>query len=144
MLFGKRSRELNINYMKRYFSVLSFVSMALLLVSCSKSNEAAENTNNPGGGGTGTCNTTNMKYSADIVPIIQANCYACHSNANMAISGISLQGHSNLKIQADNGSLVGAITHASGYEPMPQGGAKLSDCDINKIKSWVNAGALNN
>jgi hypothetical protein len=27
---------------------------------------------------------------------------------------------------------------------MPKGGGKLSDCDINKIRSWLNKGMLNN
>jgi hypothetical protein len=45
---------------------------------------------------------------------------------------------------ADNGKLVGAITHAAGFLPMPQSAPKLSDCNINKIKDWVNRGALNN
>jgi len=113
------------------------------VTACSKSNEEEERTAPPNNGG-GTCNTTNMSFSKDIVPILQSSCYSCHSNANQSVSGISLEGYSNVKVQVDNGSLVGAITHASGFTPMPQGGAKLSDCTINKIKSWVNSGAPNN
>ena len=122
-----------------------FVFALILLTACSKSNEEDLN-NNPGGGGNnpGTCVTTNMKYSTDIAPIIRGNCFACHSNASASISGFSLEGHSNLKAKVDEGRLVGAITHASGFAAMPQGGAKLSDCNINKIIAWVNAGAPNN
>jgi hypothetical protein len=39
---------------------------------------------------------------------------------------------------------VGAITHAPGFTPMPQGGAKLPACEIAKIKAWVDAGSPNN
>lgn len=121
------------------------IFLLIFLAACSKSNEEDMN-NNPGGGNNnpGTCVTTNMKYSVDIAPIIQANCFACHSNANASVSGFSLEGHSNLKAKVDDGRLVGAITHAAGFAAMPQGGAKLSDCNINKIVSWVNAGAPNN
>jgi len=122
--------------------------LVVLLAACSKSSEddMNNNNNNPGGGNNnpGTCITTNMKYSTDIAPIISANCFACHSNANASISGFSLEGHSNLKAKVDDGRLVGAITHAAGFTPMPDGLPKLSDCNIAKIVSWVNAGAPNN
>ncbi len=133
--------------MKRvlYFLSCTLVS-SMVLVSCSKDNESDmnqnNNNNNPPGGS--TCETENMKFSANIQPILVANCYSCHSNANMSISGISLEGYSNVKARVDDGRLVGAITHAAGFTPMPQGGPKLSDCNINKIKSWVASGAPNN
>ncbi|MGV3656306.1 MAG: hypothetical protein ACO1NX_00070, partial [Chitinophagaceae bacterium] len=100
--------------------------------------------NTGGNNNPGTCVTTNMRYGADIAPIIQANCFACHSNATASISGFSLEGHSNLKAKVDDGRLLGAITHATGFSPMPQGSAKLSDCNISKITAWINAGAPNN
>jgi hypothetical protein len=85
-----------------------------------------------------------MQYAAHIAPIIQANCYSCHSNANVSVSGISLEGHANLIKKVSDGRLWGAINHMAGFTPMPQGGAKLSDCNISKIKAWIDAGALNN
>ena len=86
------------------------------------------------------CDTSGMKYGADILPIITNNCYSCHANG-IVNGNVSLDGYANLKTQADNGKLVGVITHASGYPPMPDNGGKLSDCEINKIKSWIAAGA---
>ncbi|HYH14250.1 MAG TPA: hypothetical protein VD794_03460 [Flavisolibacter sp.] len=132
--------------MKQRNPTFWLLGLLIFIVSCSKSNEESEQNNgNPNnGGGSGTCNTSDMKFSADIVPILQSNCYACHSNANQSISGINLEGYSNVKARVDDGRLVGAITHASGFSPMPQGGSKLSDCNINKIKSWVASGAPNN
>lgn len=122
--------------------LLWMLTIVAIVAGCSKSNEEEERTDSPNGGG--NCNTANMSFATDIVPILQANCYACHSNANQSISGISLEGHGNVKIQVDNGRLIGAITHASGFSPMPQGGSKLSDCNISKIRSWVTNGAPNN
>ncbi len=45
---------------------------------------------------------------------------------------------------AQSEKLYGTISHASGYSPMPKGGAKLSNCQIATIKKWVDTGMLNN
>lgn len=54
-----------------------------------------------------------------------------------------LEGHTNLQKVAVNGRLYAAISH-TGPSPMPKGGNKLSDCDIQLIKSWIDNGILNN
>lgn len=89
------------------------------------------------------CDTTGMRYGADILPIITANCYRCHGNGNAA-NGVNLDGYDNLKAKAISGQLIGVITHAAGYPPMPYDGGKLSDCEINKIKAWIKSGAPDN
>jgi len=89
------------------------------------------------------CNTENVAFASTVKPILSANCYSCHSTA-VATNGIVLDTYAGVKKQADNGSLVGAISHAAGFKPMPQGGAKLSDCNIAKIKKWVDDGAKDN
>jgi mono/diheme cytochrome c family protein len=113
----------------------------MIIVSCSKDNEQEVNPPEPGGGN--TCDTADMKYAANVVPILQSSCYGCHANGN-ASGGVALGNYASLKTQVDNGNLIGAITHAAGYTAMPLGGAKLSDCNINKIKAWIARGALNN
>jgi cytochrome c5 len=130
--------------MKRTCLFVSVI-VSTLLISCSKSNEA-ELGDTPGTGGNGnTCDTTGMTFSSDIKPILQNTCYGCHSNANSAAgSGVKLEDHADLKQHADDGDLLGAITHQAGFPAMPKGGAKLSECNINKIKAWVNRGAPNN
>ena len=70
-----------------------------------------------------------VSYTTDIAPIIEANCSFCHSAAS-ASSGILLDNYDALKFYADNGYLYGTISHAAGFRPMPDGGAKLSDCTI--------------
>lgn len=117
---------------------------SMLMVSCSKDNEAAVNPgNDTTGTGGNTCDTVNMKYTANVLPIISGNCYGCHGNGASA-GGVSLDSYAKLKTQADNGNLLGVITHASGFPAMPLGGTKLSDCNINIIRSWINHGTLNN
>ena len=110
------------------------------IISCKKENEETLINKQ---GGPGICDTLNTKYSLNILPIIQNNCYSCHGNGQSE-GGITLDGHNNLKIQADNNNLVGVITHTPGYPQMPEGLPQLSDCDINKIKNWVSHGAPDN
>ena len=112
----------------------------MLAISCSKNSEDKLNSNTGS-----TCDTVNMKYTTDIVPILQANCYSCHGAGNTAGSGgISLDSYANLKVYADNGFLAGNITHAAGYVAMPYGLPKLPDCEINRILDWINRGSQNN
>ena len=124
---------------KTTFVVAAMLCTTLIIaVSCSKNSEDQLSPQTPGG-----CDTTNSTYSADVAPILQANCYSCHGNgANKG--GVKLDAYSNVKDEAQDGALLGTISHASGYPPMPEGGAKLSDCDINTIKSWIDNGAQNN
>ena len=91
------------------------------------------------------CDTVNMKYTANVIPVLQANCYSCHGSGSTGGSGgISLDGYVAIKHWADNGRLIGDITHADGFVGMPFGRPKLDTCSINKIISWVNNGAQNN
>ncbi len=107
-----------------------------LMISCSKNNEQEL--------GAGIiCETNKMAYAANIQPILQNFCYTCHG-MGLSQGGISLDTYAGVKAVADNGKLVGAISHASGFVPMPQNAPKLSDCNINRIKAWVNSGAPNN
>lgn len=123
--------------MKKLFGVLSGLAIFLFIVfSCSKKNEQELGAGN-------ICETNNMTYSANIKPILESFCYSCHGRG-LSQNGINFDTYAGVKAVADNGKLVGAISHASGFVPMPQSAPKLSDCNINRIKAWVNAGAANN
>lgn len=112
----------------------------IIFIGCSKSSEDQMGTTTPP---QSQCDTVNMTYSKDVMPILQANCYSCHGNGN-AEAGVTLDNYEGVKARVEDGLLIGVITHAAGYPPMPQGGSKLSDCNINKIKDWINRGASNN
>ncbi len=119
----------------------SFILM-LALFSCSKSNEADLQKADQGSNA-GSCNTDSMKFSADIVPILQTNCNSCHNTA-FASAAVSTENYNGVKLIVDNGLLIGTITHARGFSPMPQGKPKLANCDIKKIQAWISEGAQNN
>lgn len=89
------------------------------------------------------CATLNMSYQTNIAPILQRNCYACHSAAANT-ANITLEGHGELIKHVNSGRLLGAIRHEAGFTPMPQGASQLPDCDIAKIEQWVADGAPNN
>lgn len=85
-----------------------------------------------------------VKYSTTVNTILTSyGCLGCHSGAS-ASGGVNLGTHAALKIVADNGRLYGAINHQPNFKPMPQGGGKMSGCDIKKVKAWIDAGAPNN
>jgi mono/diheme cytochrome c family protein len=89
------------------------------------------------------CDTTNVTFTNNVFPVINANCTSCHSG--QAPSGnIRLENYDNISAAANNGSLLGVIRHEQGWSPMPKGGGKLNDCDIAEIETWVNEGAPNN
>jgi hypothetical protein len=80
-----------------------------------------------------------VSYTSDIVPVLQTNCYSCHSTSDNS-SGILLDNYNSLRYYAENGYLYGVISHAGGYRPMPDDGGKISDCNIALIKKWIDTG----
>ena len=91
------------------------------------------------------CDTSNITYTIDILPIFEQNCYSCHSSSAPVIYGnFNLEDFSNIQREIDNGNLLRNIKHDPAGIPMPKGGTKLSDCNINKIENWINQGIPNN
>ncbi len=89
------------------------------------------------------CDTNNFAFSTAIQPLINKNCVGCH-NATLASGGIRLDSYTAVKAQADNGYLLGTISHQNGFASMPQGGAKFSDCQITQVRKWIAAGSPDN
>ena len=95
--------------------------------------------------GSANCDTTNVTYSITIRSILQTySCLGCHSGTGASGGNIILDNFNSVKTYAQNGRLYGSINHAPGYVAMPQGGSKLSSCNILKIKKWIDLGMLNN
>ena len=89
------------------------------------------------------CEVMDMSYQMDIQPLINSNCYVCHSAA--ANNGnVTLEGYDRLMDYVTSGQLLGAIRHEPGYSPMPKNGPQLLQCNIEKIESWIADGAPNN
>jgi hypothetical protein len=96
---------------------------------------------------TGTiCDTANVTFSNSVSTILQNNCLSCHANTVATALGgnIRLEDYADVKVRADEGKLVGTISHAPGFVPMPQGAPRLDDCSIATVRIWVEQGTQNN
>lgn len=93
----------------------------------------------------GNCDTTAaVNYSSTVKAILSNNnCMGCHSGAG-ASGGINLDTYTGVSAVVQNGKLYGSISRLPGYSPMPQSGNKMSNCDILKIKKWIDSGSPNN
>ena len=91
------------------------------------------------------CDVSNVTYAATIAPIMAKNCAlsGCHDAAT-ASGGYVLNSYAGVQAVAYSGRLMGAVKHESGYSAMPQSADQLDACTINKLQTWVDAGALNN
>lgn len=99
--------------------------------------------NNNCNSGNTTCDTTNITYSGRVQQILQTKCIGCHS-AGAPSGGVTLSTYAGLLVVVNDGSLLGALKHQTGFVAMPQGQGMIPACEIAQIEAWVNAGAPNN
>jgi hypothetical protein len=90
------------------------------------------------------CDTLEVSYTSDVVPILVNNCYACHSNANAPsfASGLALEDHPD--VSAASPLVLGAIKHADGFVPMPKDADQLDSCSIGVVEAWIHSGSPDN
>lgn len=117
--------------------LLIIAGLSLIIQSCYYDNQQEIHPSN-----TASCDTTAITYANQIKTIIQTQCPNCHSGTSPS-GGINLDTYEGVKTVVANGRLYGAINYTSGFRPMPPT-QKMSDCEINSIKIWMDAGALNN
>lgn len=115
----------------KYLSI--FTLLAMLFVSCTNYKEDLLTDPN-------LCKTADMSFSADIAPILNNSCGTsdCHSAGGFAPG--YLTNYMEIKTMVDNGKL---LYRAGELRDMPPSGP-LTDCQIEKIRSWIDAGAPNN
>ena len=89
------------------------------------------------------CDTSNLSYANDILPVFEKECYSCHFG-NTTYGNLDLSNFTHIQRVVDNGNLLRNIKQEPGGIPMPQDGAKLPDCTILKIEQWINIGIPNN
>jgi len=98
--------------------------------------------------GSTPCDTVNISYSKHIWPIINDYCISCHSGGTPS-GNIALENYDDINKAAmipegSYGSLFGVINHSPGNSPMPENGGKLSDCNIDQVRIWIDLGAPEN
>ena len=86
--------------------------------------------------------TVAVSYAADLVPLLEAQCIACHGNGG---SSPDLSTHSGVAQSSTEGSLLERIRKPQS-DPMlmPKNGPPLQECDLRLFERWVADGAPNN
>ena len=123
--------------MNKFLKIIAAFTLMGLMQSCYWDNEEELYPQAP------ECDTLNVTYSGTIFQIMENNCNGCHGSA-FPQAGIITDNYDDLKVIAENGRFWGAVNHEEGYSPMPKDLPKLNDCDLAKIKVWIDDGALNN
>ena len=87
------------------------------------------------------CDTFEVSYGMDILPLVSDHCQGCHSGAAPS-AGIGFEGHAEIALNAED------MLDRMGRAPddnllMPQSG-KLDSCSIALFSAWINAGKPNN
>ena len=87
------------------------------------------------------CELDNITFSGNILRIIQNNCRGCHSGDNPE-GGLMLVSYDDIKSITENGKLEGTAKNLYGIVMPPD--FSLTDCQIQQIDLWINAGYPNN
>ena len=93
-------------------------------------------------------------YSKDVYPILRANCFACHQQAKnlgnyvMTDFGAMLRGGETQHTaivpgKSSESYLIEEILPKDGHAEMPKNGKPLSEAEIDILRRWIDAGAVN-
>ncbi len=87
------------------------------------------------------CDTTAVSYAQAVKPILDSKCTGCHGGGAPS-AGIKIDTYIDLKgyLDIDAARFVSSIVHDGNASNMPKGQSKMPDCDVNKIRAWINAG----
>lgn len=117
-----------------FCAVIAAILIAGTQASCYKDSKEALYPSN-------ACDTTNITWNKDIKTIVTNSCAlsGCH-DASSASGGYALNNYAGVKKMTDNARFLAVIELGS----MPKNSSKLDPCTINKVRRWINTGALEN
>lgn len=91
--------------------------------------------------GSNSCDNSNVTFTNKIESIFSSKCQSCHNSTNNS-GGVTLSNYTEIKDGCQNGNVICTIEQLDNTcSAMPTGG-KLSDCDIDAIKTWSNSGYI--
>lgn len=82
------------------------------------------------------CDTTNVKYSTHIAPVMNTYCKGCHNIGNKG-DNVNLDNFADASTNTLIGKVLCTITATGACTLMPKGGPALSSCNIRKIQLWA-------
>lgn len=85
------------------------------------------------------CDTASMDYQKITAVLQEGTCLTCHSGAN-AEADLDFSTYTGISAYLDNPSnqLLDRITIGSTGDLMPPNGNRLSNCNVSKIRAWLN------
>lgn len=86
--------------------------------------------------------TSTLSFATDVHPILISNCNGSYCHGGGA-DGKTYTTHADV-IAVPGATIIGAINHNTGFEPMPKSQPKLSQGKIDTITTWINEGRLDN
>ena len=86
------------------------------------------------------CDTTNITWNKDIKGIVSKSCAISGCHDVTASGGYNLGAYTGVKNMVDNNRFIAVLEAGS----MPKNASKLDNCTINKVRRWINTGALEN
>jgi len=89
------------------------------------------------------CDTSEVSFSAGIMPIIEVSCLGCHSGPNPS-AGLPLTNYDEIRFIAETGILMSSISRDGQAVAMPLNLPPLPDCQIDMFALWIAAGMPNN
>ena len=102
------------------------------------------------GGGNGGGGEPTVSFALDILPIFQQDCLLCHGGAG----GLNLESYEGLIVGGVSGAIVIPGNGEQSLLPrrldgtapptMPLDGSPLTGPEIDRIKQWIDEGALDN
>jgi hypothetical protein len=129
-----RRRIINLeSYKKQSASLLvTLFVIAAMVQSCEYHNEEELYPNQD-------CETENISFSGQILPLIQTQCAisGCHVTGT---GRVVLTGYQGVKGVVDDGRLMQQAVISRSMPP----DRPLTNCQIEQLKAWVDQGALNN
>lgn len=110
-----------------------FILLSLILTSCYNDNEQDIY-------GEVTCDTTDVTFSNSIQPIIDSSCATTGCHVSGGTGSGDFTSFNGIQSKINNGSFENRVLVQKDMPP----GTPLSDCDLELIQAWLDAGALNN
>ena len=131
------------NTIKIFFVTAIFAALIVFAPSCRYENEQILLTTK-----NASCDSTSVKFSTTILPLIVEHCQggACHSAGNSQGTWVitTYAQVMDLMVDPTTNYLLGPIKRQRGFSQMPKNRSKLDACTIAKFENWVKEGARNN
>jgi len=114
-------------------NLFCFILLCVLFASCYNDNELDIY-------GEVTCDTTDVTFSNSIQPIINSSCATTGCHVSGGNGSGDFTNFSGIQAKINNGSFENRVLVQKDMPP----GTPLSDCDLQLIQAWLDAGAQNN